>query len=91
MVSFWLFPFASFSGFCMISEELQLIPLLFSDPQDEFNDGDDPVTSQPNAGQATSNMPVFAMPPPSGTNPFANETSNLNQGGQRTYTPGERY
>lgn len=51
---------------------------------------DDPVTAQPNAGQATSNMPVFAMPPPqaSANNPFANETSNLNQGGNRTYTPG---
>lgn len=59
--------------------------------QEEFGEGDNPVTSQPNAGQATSNMPVFAMPPPSATNPFANETSNLNQGGQRTYTPGERF
>ncbi|CRL02481.1 CLUMA_CG015205, isoform A [Clunio marinus] len=59
--------------------------------REDLNDGDDPVTSQPNAGQATSNMPVFAMPPPSATNPFANETSNLNQGGTRTYTPGERY
>jgi len=58
--------------------------------REDLNDGDDPVTSQPNAGQATSNMPVFAMPPPqpSANNPFANETSNLNQGGTRTYTPG---
>jgi hypothetical protein len=54
-------------------------------------DGDNPVTSQPNPGQATSGMPAFAMPPPGANNPFASETSNLNQGGQRTYTPGERY
>lgn len=61
--------------------------------QEEFGDGDDIVTSQPGPGQATSNMPAFAMPPPqaSATNPFASETSNLNQGGNRTYTPGERY
>lgn len=61
--------------------------------QEEFGEGDDIVTSQPGPGQATSNMPAFAMPPPqaSATNPFASETSNLNQGGNRTYTPGERY
>lgn len=57
----------------------------------EDMDGDNPVTSQPNPGQATSGMPAFAMPPPGANNPFASETSNLNQGGQRTYTPGERY
>ena len=56
-----------------------------------MNDGDDIVTSQPAPGQATSKMPAFAMPAPSATNPFASETSNLNQGGTRTYTPGERY
>lgn len=48
-----------------------------------------PVTSQPNPGQASSNMPVFAMPPPSSTNPFANESSSLNTGGQPVYTPGK--
>ncbi len=60
--------------------------------QEDFNETDDIVTSQPGPKQATSNMPAFAMPPPStATNPFASETSNLNQGGTRTYTPGERY
>ncbi|KAG5682410.1 hypothetical protein PVAND_011763 [Polypedilum vanderplanki] len=55
---------------------------------EDMNDGEDIVTSQPGPGQATSNIPAFAMPPPSATNPFASETSNLNQGGTRTYTPG---
>ena len=56
-----------------------------------MNEGDDIVTNQPPPGQATSNIPAFAMPPPSATNPFASETSTLNQGGNRTYTPGNRY
>jgi len=57
-------------------------------------DGHDPVTSQPTAGTATGQMPVFAMPPPSSaanpTNPFtgATESTGLNSGGQPTYTPG---
>lgn len=56
----------------------------------EDMDGD-PVTSQPNPGSGSQGMPAFAMPPPGANNPFASETSNLNQGQQRTYTPGERY
>lgn len=54
----------------------------------EMDVGGNPVMSQPGAGQATSNMPAFAMPPPSSTNPFANESTNLNTGGQTVYTPG---
>ncbi|CAO1403120.1 unnamed protein product [Diamesa serratosioi] len=63
---------------------------LNEDPN-EYDDGGNIVTSQPGAGQATSNMPVFAMPPPqpSATNPFANETSNLNSQQNPQYTPGK--
>jgi hypothetical protein len=84
------FYFLAFS-IILMQKKMKLIDFFFNSFQEEFNDGDDPVTSQPNAGSASSNMPVFAMPPPSANNPFANETSNLNQGGQRTYTPGERF
>lgn len=63
-------------------------PHEYDNLNEDLNDGDDIVTSQPGPNQATSNMPAFAMPAPSATNPFASETSNLNQGGNRTYTPG---
>ncbi|KAL7034997.1 hypothetical protein ACKWTF_008205 [Chironomus riparius] len=62
-------------------------PHEYDNLNEDLNDGDDIVTSQPGPNQATSNMPAFAMPAPSATNPFASETSNLNQGGNRTYTP----
>lgn len=72
--------------------------------QDDFADleevnvgggGSRPVMSQPTAGQAAgAGMPVFAMPPPPGqqpystTNPFANETTSLNTADKPSYTPG---
>lgn len=72
--------------------------------QDDFADLDDvkvgdgsgrPVMSQPTAGQASgAGMPVFAMPPPPGqqpfstSNPFANETTSLNTADKPSYTPG---
>lgn len=76
---------------------------VFDKLQEEFNDLEDvkigpggsnnPVTSQPTAGQAAgAGMPVFAMPaPPNPTNPFANmatENTSLNASDQATYTPG---
>lgn len=74
-----------------VGEIVDWLLLLFQEDPNEYDDGGNIVTSQPGAGQATSNMPVFAMPPPqpSATNPFANETSNLNSQQNPQYTPGK--
>ncbi|XP_058054038.1 dnaJ homolog subfamily C member 5 homolog [Anopheles bellator] len=57
--------------------------------------GGNPVTAQPQAGQAQgAGMPVYAMPPPSAnpTNPFtgsaATESTGLKTANQPVYTPG---
>lgn len=76
--------------FDFIAKKKKINEIIFF--QEDFNETDAPVTSQPAPGQGTSNSNVpIAMPAPNPTNPFAampTEATSLNATEQTTYTPG---